>query len=83
CDVCLYYKALKDDFLSRNSDFRLSGIALSYHRTGDGKCHGILRITVEVGGDTTKLSSALSGVNKESKNTQSQLKDGEPGKRRL
>ena len=32
-------------------------------------------ITVEIGGDTTKLSSALSGVNKEIKNTQSQLKD--------
>ena len=34
-------------------------------------------ITVEFGGDTTKLSSALSGVNKEIKNTQSQLKDVE------
>ena len=34
-------------------------------------------ITVEVGGDTTKLSSALQGVNKEIKNTQSQLKDVE------
>ena len=34
-------------------------------------------ITVEIGGDTTKLSSALSGVNKEIKNTQSQLKDAE------
>ena len=34
-------------------------------------------ITVEIGGDTTKLSSALSGVNKEIKNTQSQLKDVE------
>ena len=32
-------------------------------------------ITVEIGGDTTKLSSALSGVNKEIKNTQTQLKD--------
>ena len=31
-------------------------------------------ITVEIGGDTTKLSSALSGVNKEIKNTQTQLK---------
>ena len=37
---------MKDDFLSRNSDFRLSGIALSYHRTGDGKCPGILIITI-------------------------------------
>ena len=35
---------MKDDFLSRNSDFRLSGIALSYHRTGDGKCPGILNV---------------------------------------
>ena len=34
-------------------------------------------ITVEIGGDTTKLSSALSGVNKEIKNTQTQLKDVE------
>lgn len=34
-------------------------------------------ITVEIVGDTTKLSSALSGVNKEIKNTQSQLKDVE------
>ena len=32
-------------------------------------------ITVEIGGDTTGLSKALSGVNKEIKNTQSQLKD--------
>nr|DAO07187.1 MAG TPA: minor tail protein [Caudoviricetes sp.] len=32
-------------------------------------------ITVEIGGDTTKLSTALSKVNKEIRNTQSQLKD--------
>jgi len=32
-------------------------------------------ITVEIGGDTTKLSTALSKVNKEIKDTQSQLKD--------
>lgn len=32
-------------------------------------------ITVEIGGDTTKLSTALSKVNKEICNTQSQLKD--------
>lgn len=32
-------------------------------------------ITVEIGGDTTGLSKALSGVNKEIRNTQSQLKD--------
>lgn len=34
-------------------------------------------ITVEIGGDTTGLSKALSGVNKEIKNTQTQLKDVE------
>jgi len=32
-------------------------------------------ITVEIGGDTTKLSKALEGVNKTIKNTQTQLKD--------
>ena len=32
-------------------------------------------ITVEIGGDTTGLSKALSGVNKEIQSTQSQLKD--------
>jgi len=35
----------------------------------------IVGITVEIGGDTTKLSTALSKVNKEIRNTQSQLKD--------
>ena len=44
-DVCLYYKALEYDFLSRKSDFRLSGIVISYRRTGDGKCPGILSYT--------------------------------------
>ena len=34
-------------------------------------------ITVEIGGDTTKLQTALHGVNKEIKNTQAQLKDVE------
>lgn len=34
-------------------------------------------ITVEIGGDTTKLQSALKGVNAKIKNTQSQLKDVE------
>lgn len=34
-------------------------------------------ITVEIGGDTSKLTDALKGVNKEIKNTQSQLKDVE------
>ena len=34
-------------------------------------------ITVEIGGDTTKLSKALQGVNKDIKSTQTQLKDVE------
>ena len=34
-------------------------------------------ITVEIGGDTTKPSKALEGVNKSIKNTQTQLKDVE------
>ena len=34
-------------------------------------------ITVQIGGDTTGLKSALSGVNKEIKTTQSQLNDVE------
>jgi len=34
-------------------------------------------ITVEIGGDTTKLSSALKGVNTEIRSTQTQLKDVE------
>lgn len=34
-------------------------------------------ITVEIGGDTTRLSKALEGVNKTIKNTQTQLKDVE------
>jgi len=34
-------------------------------------------ITVEIGGDTTKLQTALKGVNGEIKSTQSQLKDVE------
>lgn len=34
-------------------------------------------ITVEIGSDTTKLQTALKGVNSEIKNTQSQLKDVE------
>ena len=32
-------------------------------------------ITVEIGGDTANLSKALEGVNKNTKNTQTQLKD--------
>ena len=34
-------------------------------------------ITVEIGGDTTKLQDALKSVNSQIKNTQSQLKDVE------
>ena len=34
-------------------------------------------ITIEIGGDTTKLQTALKGVNNEIKNTQAQLKDVE------
>lgn len=34
-------------------------------------------ITVEINDDTTKLSKALSGANKDIQNTQSQLKDVE------
>ena len=34
-------------------------------------------ITVEIGGDTMKLQTALKGVNTEIRNTQSQLKDVE------
>ena len=34
-------------------------------------------ITIEIGGDTTKLQTALKGVNTEIRNTQQQLKDVE------
>ena len=34
-------------------------------------------ITVEIGGDSTKLQTALKGVNSEIKNTQAQLRDVE------
>ena len=36
-------------------------------------------ITVEIGGDTTKLSNALKTVNASIKTTQTQLKDVEKG----
>ena len=45
-----------------------------------GKPHGREQnqgITVEIGGDTTKLQTALKGVNTEIRNTQSQLRDVE------
>jgi phage-related minor tail protein len=35
----------------------------------------IMGITVEIGGDTTKLQTALKGVNGQIKSTQQQLKD--------
>ena len=35
----------------------------------------IMDITVEIGGDTTKLQAALKGVNGQIKSTQQQLKD--------
>lgn len=34
-------------------------------------------ITIEIGGDTTKLQTALKGVNTDVRNTQQQLKDVE------
>ena len=34
-------------------------------------------ITIEIGGDTTKLQTALKGVNTDIRNTQQQLKDVE------
>ena len=37
----------------------------------------IREITVEINGDTTGLSKALSGVNKEIRSTQSQFRDAE------
>lgn len=37
----------------------------------------IKSITIEIGGDTTKLQTALKSVNTEIKSTQSQLKDVE------
>ena len=40
-------------------------------------------ITVEIGGNTTKLQTALKGVNTEIRNTQSQLKDVETAELKL
>jgi phage-related minor tail protein len=40
-----------------------------------GMAGRIQGITVEIGGDTTKLQTALKGVNTEIRNTQSQLRD--------
>lgn len=44
-------------------------------KAGESVASRIQGITVEIGGDTTKLSTALSKVNKEIRDTQSQLKD--------
>lgn len=44
-------------------------------KAGGSVASRIQGITVEIGGDTTKLSTALSKVNKEIRDTQSQLKD--------
>ena len=44
-------------------------------KVGGNVASRIQGITVEIGGDTTKLSTALSKVNKEIRNTQAQLKD--------
>ncbi len=49
-----------------------------YPKTGRRESDGwqkIKGITVEIGGDTTKLQTALKGVNTEIRNTQSQLRD--------
>ena len=44
-------------------------------KEGIGWLDGSTGITVEIGGDTTKLQTALKGVNTEIRNTQSQLRD--------
>mgnify|MGYP000399902534 CR=1 FL=1 len=58
-----------------------NGRCFSYAQIQERRCamagSRIKGITVEIGGDTTKLQSALKGVNSEIKNTQSQLKDVE------
>ena len=52
------------------------GAAFLYpHRGGDLMANRIKGITVEINGDTTKLSKALDSVNKSIRSTQSQLKD--------
>ena len=56
--------------------FRESIKALFSCRKGGGEVASRIQgITVEIGGDTTKPSTALSKVNKEIRDTQSQLKD--------
>ena len=44
-------------------------------RGGSMAGRNIKGITVEIGGDTTKLQNALKGVNSQIKNTQAQLRD--------
>ena len=51
--------------------------ALAAHKLVHMAGNRIKGITVEIGGDTTKLQTALKGVNTEIRNTQSQLRDVE------
>ena len=60
--------------LVRNAGQFLCPFCREEVRYGGSRIKGI---TVEIGGDTTKLQSTLKGVNSEIKNTQSQLKDVE------
>lgn len=52
-------------------------IMLIFRRGGRPMASRIQGITVEIGGDTTKLQTALKGLNGEIKSTQAQLKDVE------
>lgn len=52
-------------------------IMLIFRRGGRPMASRIQGITVEIGGDTTKLQTALKGLNDEIKSTQAQLKDVE------
>ena len=54
-----------------------SGLFCAVKGGGVVAANRIKGITVEIGGDTTKLQTALKGVNTEIRNTQSQLKDVE------
>ena len=58
-----------------NDDYNYPALATQEQIGGHRMADRIKGITVEIGGDTTGLSKALSGVNKEIKSTQSQLKD--------
>ncbi len=48
---------------------------MPYFRKEDRQANRIKGITVEIGGDTTKLSDALKNVNKSIRKTQDQLRD--------